>query len=60
MSVIGLGQLRKDGSVEPPLVTSGDSVSERAAVAKGRTSYTAADVPEYLLAGAAPVASTSG
>jgi NAD(P)H-dependent flavin oxidoreductase YrpB (nitropropane dioxygenase family) len=51
MSVIGLGQLRKDGSVEPPMITSGDYVTELARVAKGRVSYTAADVLEYLLAG---------
>jgi len=51
MSVIGLGQVRKDGSVEPPMITSGDYVTELARVAKGRVSYTAADVLEYLLAG---------
>ncbi len=49
MSAIGLGQLRKSGEVEPPLVTSGDSVRELAAVARGRLSYTAHDVLRYLL-----------
>lgn len=49
MSVIGLGQLRDDGSVEPPLVTSGDCVRELAVVAQGRSSYTASDVLQYLL-----------
>ncbi len=51
MAVIGLPQLRKDGSLEAPLLTSGDAVTQLAAVAKGRTSYTAHDVLEYLLAG---------
>ncbi|MHB8840115.1 MAG: nitronate monooxygenase, partial [Gemmatimonadaceae bacterium] len=51
MSVIGLGQRRKDGSVEPPMITSGDYVTELARVAKGRTSYTARDVLSYLLGG---------
>lgn len=52
MSVIGLAQLRKDGSAEPPLLTSGDAVTELASVAHGRLSYTAADVLDYLLGGA--------
>ena len=50
MAEIGLPQLRKeDGSAEPPLLTSGDAVTELATVAKGRLSYTAADVLEHLL-----------
>jgi NAD(P)H-dependent flavin oxidoreductase YrpB (nitropropane dioxygenase family) len=52
MSVIGQAQLRKDGSAEPPLLTSGDAVTELASVAHGRLSYTAADVLDYLLGGA--------
>ncbi len=51
MSVIGLAQLRTDGSAEPPLLTSGDAVTELATVAKGRLSYTADDVLQFLLAG---------
>jgi NAD(P)H-dependent flavin oxidoreductase YrpB (nitropropane dioxygenase family) len=50
MSDIGLAQIRKDGSMEAPMVTSGDAVTDLARVAKGRTSYSAADVLEYLLA----------
>lgn len=49
MSVIGLAQRRENGVVEPPMVTSGDSVTELQAVAKGRSSYTAAEVLTYLL-----------
>ena len=60
MAVIGLGQLRDDGSVEPPMVTSGDCVSDLAAVAKGRTSYTALDVLRYLLGDAPPAAAVAG
>lgn len=51
MSVIGLAQVRKTGYVEPPVITSGDSVTELAAVAQGRSSYTAEDVLRYLLSG---------
>ncbi len=54
MSAIGLGQSRKDGSLEPPIVTSGDGVKELMAVSQGRTSYTAADVLRYLLGDLAP------
>ena len=51
MADVGLAQVRADGTLEPPMVTSGDHVSELAHVAKGRTSYAAAEVLEYLLAG---------
>ena len=51
MAVIGLPQLRTDGSAEPPLLTSGDAVTELATVARGRLSYTADDVLQYLLSG---------
>ena len=49
MSVVGLGQRRKDGSIEPPLLTSGDGVLDLAPLVGGRTNYTAAHVVEYLL-----------
>ncbi len=49
MAVIGLGQVREGGIVEAPMITSGDSVTQLADVAQGRTSYTAADVLHYLL-----------
>ena len=48
-AAVGLGQVRRDGSEEASLVTSGDSLLELAAVAQGRTSYTAHDVLDYLL-----------
>lgn len=50
MTNIGLGQVQRDGSEEPPLLTAGDDV---AAVARflppGATSYSAGDVIDYLL-----------
>ena len=46
---IGMGQARDDGSVEPPIVTSGDDVIVLNRFLKGRESYTAADVLEYLM-----------
>jgi nitronate monooxygenase len=49
LATIGLGQIRADGSHEPPLITVGDSVEKTVcAIAKGRASYSAADVLEYL------------
>ncbi len=50
VATIGLGQLRDDDSVEPPMVTSGDGVTEMASFLGGRSSYRAADVLDYLLA----------
>ena len=54
MSVIGLGQVTKSGSIEPPMITSGDHVTALAAVAKGRLSYSALEVLDYLLGDAQP------
>ncbi len=51
---IGLGQLREDGRVEPPLLTSGDDLRSLGEFLGGRTSYSAEDVLDYLLAGACP------
>jgi len=52
MANIGLGQTRKDGSTEAPLVTSGDDVVEVAAfLAPGASSYRAKDVIARLLEG---------
>ena len=47
MAAAGLGQVRK-GIVEPPIVTSGDSVNEIAPLLVGRDGYDAHDVIEYL------------
>jgi hypothetical protein len=63
MAAIGLGQVRDGGAVEPPMITSGDSVTELAAIAQGRTSYPASDVLRFLLgepAGAGAAASIQG
>jgi nitronate monooxygenase len=50
MANIGYAQARKDGSVEPPLVTVGDDLNTVAQfLAPGRTSYCAADVVKSLL-----------
>jgi nitronate monooxygenase len=50
MANIGHQQTRKDGFVEPALVTVGDDLNTVAQfLAPGRTSYTAADVVESLL-----------
>jgi nitronate monooxygenase len=50
MANIGYQQTRKDGSVEPPLITVGDDLNTVAQfLAPGRTSYRAADVVASLL-----------
>jgi nitronate monooxygenase len=50
MANIGLQQTRKDGTIEPPLVTVGDDLNTVARfLAPGRASYGAADVIESLL-----------
>jgi NAD(P)H-dependent flavin oxidoreductase YrpB (nitropropane dioxygenase family) len=46
---IGYAQVRADGKVEPPLVTSGDDLASLAVFLAGRTRYSAADVIDYLL-----------
>jgi len=54
MANIGYQQTRKDGSVEPPLVTIGDDLNTVAQfLANGRASYSAAEVVESLLSLAA-------
>jgi NAD(P)H-dependent flavin oxidoreductase YrpB (nitropropane dioxygenase family) len=50
---IGQAQPRSNGIVEAPLVTSGDDLVAMQGFLQGRTSYSAADVIEYLEAGAA-------
>jgi nitronate monooxygenase len=50
MANIGCAQIRKDGSLEPALVTVGDDLNTVAQfLAPGRTTYTSADVVESLL-----------
>lgn len=46
---VGQGQLREDQSTEPPLVTSGDDLTALGDFLGERTSYTAAEVVEFLL-----------
>ena len=48
-AAIGMGQPREQGAVEPPLITSGDALLELGALARGRDSYTARDVLDYLM-----------
>ena len=60
LSNIGHAQTRKDGTVEPPLVTVGDDLKTVARfLTPGRTTYSAAEVVESLLslvpAGAKPL-----
>ena len=54
MTNVGHGQVRAGGAEEPPLLTSGDDLLLLGKFLEGRTSYTAADVLDYLLA-AVPV-----
>ena len=56
MADIGLGQVRDNGDVERPLITSGDELRSLAVMLAGRDDYSAADVLEYLLAGVTAVA----
>ena len=52
MANIDLGQVQRGGEAELPLITSGDDVANVARFLKrGSSSYTAADVIDYLLAG---------
>ena len=48
MANIGHAQVRDEGRVEPPLLTSGDDLVGIAGFLAGRTSYTANDVLDYL------------
>ena len=45
---IGHAQVRDGGAVEPPLLTSGDDLATISRFLGGRTTYTAADVVDYL------------
>jgi nitronate monooxygenase len=47
---IGQAQERAEGNVEPPLMTSGDDLMKMRTFLQGRTSYTANNVLDYLLA----------
>lgn len=47
---LGLGQVRADGEVEPPLVTSGDDLEHIGEFLAGREQYSADEVLDYLMA----------
>ncbi|MFV9505004.1 MAG: nitronate monooxygenase [Oscillochloridaceae bacterium umkhey_bin13] len=49
MTNAGYGQARAEGGREPPLVTSGDDLTQIGQFLHGRSSYTAGDVLDYLL-----------
>lgn len=49
MADIGLGQVRRGGEVERPLLTSGDELRSLGRLLRGRSEYTAREVVEYLL-----------
>jgi nitronate monooxygenase len=50
ISAVGMGQARKDGTSEPPILTAGNRVSHvREFLEPGATTYTAADVVRKLL-----------
>jgi nitronate monooxygenase len=49
MADIGYGQVRQGGEVERPLLTSGDDLRIIDRFARGRTSYAAAEVIDFLL-----------
>jgi nitronate monooxygenase len=51
MADIGLGQVRSNGVVEQPLVTTGDGLTQVADLLAGRSHYSAADVIDYLRTG---------
>ncbi|MCB9897668.1 MAG: nitronate monooxygenase [Planctomycetes bacterium] len=48
-ATVGLGQVRRDGRVEPPLVTSGDALLSIGDFLRGRLRYGARDVIDWLL-----------
>lgn len=52
LAAIGHPQTRANGTVEPPIVTSGDDLTIIGGFLGGRTNYTAADVIAYLLSAA--------
>ena len=54
VSNVGLGQIKRDGSTEPVLLTSGDDVADVARfLPEGALTYSAKDVIDHLLGGVA-------
>ena len=52
VATAGRPQIRRDGSLEPPLVTSGDDLEHIQTFLAGRAHYGAGDVIDYLLSAA--------
>ena len=52
MAACGLGQVRADARLEPPIVTSGDCINDIASLLKDRDDYSACDVIAMLSEGA--------
>lgn len=48
---LGIGQVREGATVEPPILTAGDDLRALGTFLAGRTTYSAGDVLDYLLAG---------
>ncbi|MFI5034884.1 MAG: nitronate monooxygenase [Acidimicrobiales bacterium] len=48
MATCGLGQVRSDGRLEPPIVTSGDCINDIAQLLVNRDGYRARDVVDHL------------
>jgi NAD(P)H-dependent flavin oxidoreductase YrpB (nitropropane dioxygenase family) len=48
MAACGLGQVRSDGTREPPVVTSGDCINELRSIMTDGTDYSARDVISFL------------
>ena len=48
MATCGLAQVRADGRIEPPIVTSGDRINDIRTLLRGGDSYAASDVITYL------------
>ncbi|MEO7997737.1 MAG: nitronate monooxygenase, partial [Gemmatimonadaceae bacterium] len=49
VSAIGIGQLRKNGTAEQPMITSGNALLDIHEFLHGRTLYSAQEVVQYLL-----------
>jgi hypothetical protein len=49
MATAGVAQVRAGGTIEPPIVTSGEDLKTISGFLAGRARYTASDVIEYLL-----------
>jgi NAD(P)H-dependent flavin oxidoreductase YrpB (nitropropane dioxygenase family) len=60
MADIGMAQTQTWGDVELPLLTAGDDLNQLSRILKGRSSYGASDVLEYILSEPASLADFAG